>query len=80
MKIAENIFAAVPLPEDAKVANISLKGGFVVIETIPEYLDRVYMFSRYLTMEVTILSPPGIYEPNDFVSKVNLDVITSKKY
>lgn len=78
--LSDNIFASVPLPNDGKNINIILDGNNVVVETIPQFQLRVDMLSRYLGMEVPILTPPGVYEANDFVTKVNSDQIVWKKY
>lgn len=41
----------------------------MIVETIPEYLLRVDLNSRYLGLSPIILFPPGTYEINDFLAQ-----------
>ena len=78
--LSDQLFISLILPQDARLSNAILDGGDIIIESTGDYLIRVDEGSRFLGMEVMILSPSGIYPVNTFISSVNAGTITAAKY
>ena len=78
--LSDQLFVSLCLPEDARLMNVSLNGSVVTIEPPAQYLSRVDQNSRYLGQEVLVLLPYGNYGINDFVAKINEQLITFSKY
>lgn len=68
------------LPLDPRICNIVLSGSTIKVETIPEYLDRVQVQERYIGMDVTIITPPGTYDIETFLSNITLGTMSVSKY
>jgi hypothetical protein len=78
--LTDQILLTNVLSLDYRASNVIVSGNDIVVETIPEYLHRVDILSRYIGLEVHILSPSGTYGINDFVDKVTQGTITGAKY
>lgn len=80
ISISDQLNLANILTLEPRASNVIYVGANVKVETIPEYLTRVDLYSRYLGLEVLILEPSGIYNANDFINLINLGNITFKTY
>ena len=80
INLSDQLFLTNILPLDAKVANLSLSGNTITVETIPQYLSRVDYNSRYIGMEVVVLFPTGTFNVNTFTSLANQYHFKAKKY
>lgn len=81
MKIlTDQIFLALGLPLDARLANISINGDIITIETIEEYLSRIDYNSRFLGLKATIYSPYGNYTIDGFLTEIGNKNINSSYY
>lgn len=78
--ISDQLFLTLGFPLDPKLSNIVLDGSTVKIETISEYLTRVDLNSRYLGLEVNILSPAGEYDINFFITNCQNNSFSVSKY
>lgn len=78
--LSDQLFISLCLPEDARLSNLVLNGGLVIVETQTAYLTRVDSNSRYLGQEVNFLSPAGTYSVTDFIYKLNSQQIGTTKY
>ena len=66
--ISDQLSLTLGLPLDSKQSNLILNGSNIKVETINEYLTRVDLDSRYLGLEVNIVSPSGEYDINLFIT------------
>lgn len=81
MKIlADQVFATLGLPWDSKLSNLVLDEDRMIVESIPEYLLRVDLNSRYLGLSPIILFPAGTYEINDFLEQCKNGPIYWRQY
>ena len=81
MKIlADQVFATLGLPWDSKLSNLVLDEDRMIVESIPEYLLRVDLNSRYLGLNPIILFPAGTYEINDFLEQCKNGPIYWRQY
>ena len=70
LTISDQLYLSLCLPVDTRLMNCVTVDSTIVVETTADYLTRVDIDSRYLGMEITWLSPSGVYEINDFVNKI----------
>lgn len=68
------------LPLDYRKSNIVLNGSIITVEQINEYLERVDLNSRFLGLEVLIVSPKGTYPINTFVGHLINGEMEYSKY
>lgn len=78
--ISDQLSLTLGLPLDSKQSNLILNGNNVKVETINEYLTRVDLDSRYLGLEVNIISPSGEYDINFFITNSQNNSFTVSKY
>lgn len=78
--LSDQLYISLPLPEDARLANVDIVGNTVIVETKAQYLARVDYLSRFIGQEVNFLSPPATYGIDDFVAKLNTQEITFERY
>ena len=78
--ISDQLSLTLGLPLDSKQSNLILNGNTVKVETINEYLTRVDLDSRYLGLEVNIISPSGEYDINFFITNSQNNSFTVSKY
>ena len=78
--ITDQLFLSLGLPLDRKLSNLTLIGNNVKVESISEYLQRVDVNSRYLGLEVNIISPAGEYDINFFINNSKNNVFSVTKY
>ena len=69
VNIADQLNLSLCLPVDTILTNCIIVDNTIVVENSGDYLNRVDINSRYLGMEIKWLSPFGVYEINDFISK-----------
>lgn len=80
MVISDQILLSSILPLETRESNLVISGNTISIETVPLYLNRVDLLSRYVGLEVVMLSPQGTYSLNDFLTHVELGNISSTRY
>lgn len=78
--LSDQIFLSNILPLDYRASNLKISTNNIIVETIPYYLNRVDIGSRYPGMEVFILSPAGTYTINDFLTYISNGSISASKY
>lgn len=79
--LESSIFPLTGIPLDAKSCNFYQLNDSIIIETIPEYLERVFVGLRVIGQPVTVLIPKvgyvsaGTYLIDQFISAIeNYDV------
>jgi len=78
--ITDQIFLSNLLSLDPRQTNIVVSGDDIIVESIPDYLNRIDLLSRYIGLEVFILIPYGTYNIVDFANKMEHGDITASKY
>ena len=74
------LYLSTVLPLDSKESNVVITGNSVKVETTEEYFERVDINSRYLGLEVYLLTPAGTYAINDFINFTINGGISAAKY
>ena len=61
VNIADQLNLSLCLPVDTRLTNCIIVDNTIVVENSGDYLNRVDINSRYLGMEIKLLSPFGVY-------------------
>ena len=80
VNIADQLNLSLCLPVDTRLTNCIIVDNTIVVENSGDYLNRVDINSRYLGMEIKWLSPFGVYEINDFISKIKSNFFTIQTF
>lgn len=80
VNIADQLNLSLCLPVDTRLTNCIIIDNTIVVENSGDYLNRVDINSRYLGMEIKWLSPFGVYEINDFISKIKSNFFTVQTF